>query len=177
VLVERRKFIQECDYRILELHDRAMHLQSRLAECNVQLAAAAAAPAAVPAAAAQAPAPRDTAYSALPGYGTTVRIDKAGTGPAVAEGDTVTVHATGVIGQSGSKFWSTHDPGQAPFTYRAGVGGVITGWDQGCLGMQVGETRSLRIPAAEGYGSRGFPAWGIPPGATLEFTLECLSIA
>jgi U3 small nucleolar RNA-associated protein 21 len=76
----------------------------------------------------------------------------------------------------------------------AGVGGVIHGWDMGCLGMTVGEERMLEIPAhegestarcsaaqltaryAEGYGEQGFPAWGIPPGGTLLFTLECLSI-
>lgn len=53
---------------------------------------------------------------------------------------------------------------------------MITGWDQGCLGMSVGEERQLVIPAKEGYGAAGFPAWGIPPGGTLVFTLECLSI-
>ena len=40
----------------------------------------------------------------------------------------------------------------------------------------AGEERELIIPAAEGYGSKGFPAWGIPPGGTLNFTLEVLSI-
>ena len=63
------------------------------------------------------------------------------------------------------KFWSTKDAGQKPFTYQAGVGGVIKGWDQGCLGMQIGEVRKLRIPADEGYGAGGFPAWGIPRAA------------
>ena len=29
--------------------------------------------------------------------------------------------------------------------------------------------RKLRIPAHEGYGARGFPAWGIPADATLLF--------
>ena len=52
----------------------------------------------------------------------------------------------------------------SPCIHQAGVGGVITGWDQGCLGMKLGEARELLIPAAEGYGSGGFPAWGIPPG-------------
>ena len=33
---------------------------------------------------------------------------------------------------------------------KAGVGGVIKGWDQGCLGMKLGEVRELLIPAAEG---------------------------
>ena len=30
---------------------------------------------------------------------------------------------------------------------------------------------------AEGYGSRGFPAWGIPPNGGLQFEIEVLSIA
>ena len=67
-------------------------------------------------------------------------------------------------------------PWSQPFTYQAGVGGVIKGWDQGCLGMQIGEVRKLRIPADEGYGAGGFPAWGIPPGGTLLFEIEILKI-
>ena len=39
------------------------------------------------------------------------------------------------------------------------MGKVIPGWDQGCLGMQLGEVRELCIPADEGYGQGGFPAW------------------
>jgi len=42
--------------------------------------------------------------------------------------------------------------------------------------MRLGEERMLTIPAMEGYGAKGFPAWGIPPGGTLEFTLEVLKI-
>ena len=38
--------------------------------------------------------------------------------------------------------------------------GVIKGWDQGCLGMKIGEQRKLTIPGHEGYGAGGFPAWG-----------------
>ena len=53
---------------------------------------------------------------------------------------------------------------------------MITGWDQGCLGMQLGEVRALEIPADEGYGQGGFPAWGIPPGGTLQFEIEVLEI-
>eukprot|EP00929_Paragymnodinium_shiwhaense_P106454 TRINITY_DN7187_c1_g1_i1.p2 TRINITY_DN7187_c1_g1~~TRINITY_DN7187_c1_g1_i1.p2 ORF type:complete len:185 (+),score=45.34 TRINITY_DN7187_c1_g1_i1:65-619(+) len=94
----------------------------------------------------------------------------------VSKASAVTVHAKGVVRQTGEKFWSTKDPGQQPFSYVAGVGGVIRGWDMGCLGMKVGEQRMLVIPAEEGYGPKGFPAWGIPPGAVLEFTLECLKI-
>ncbi|KAH8051287.1 peptidyl-prolyl cis-trans isomerase [Aureococcus anophagefferens] len=86
--------------------------------------------------------------------GTTFEIKKAGNGgKAIAKGSNAT-----------------------PFSYQAGVGGVIKGWDQGCLGMTVGEVRELVIPADEGYGANGFPAWGIPPGGTLNFTLECLEV-
>lgn len=116
-------------------------------------------------------------WQELPGYKTKYQIKAAGQGGRrVSKRNTVTVHATGVVKESGKKFWSTKDPGQEPFTYEAGVGGVITGWDQGCLGMEIGEVRELLIPAKEGYGESGFPAWGIPPGGTLNFTLECLKI-
>eukprot|EP01061_Rhynchopus_euleeides_P011077 TRINITY_DN20660_c1_g1_i1.p2 TRINITY_DN20660_c1_g1~~TRINITY_DN20660_c1_g1_i1.p2 ORF type:complete len:145 (+),score=60.20 TRINITY_DN20660_c1_g1_i1:55-489(+) len=115
----------------------------------------------------------------LPGYSTTYRVVTAGNEGAakVKKGDKVTVHATGIVQETGKKFWSTKDKGQQPFTYSAGVGGVITGWDQGCLGMSLGEVRQLIIPAKEGYGEKGFPSWGIPAGGTLNFEIEILKIA
>ena len=115
-------------------------------------------------------------HSPRSAQGTTFEIKAEGSGTEITAGCTATVHATGVVLQTGKKFWSTKDPGQEPFTYQAGVGGVIKGWDQGCLGMKVGEARELIIPAHEGYGAAGFPAWGIPPGGTLNFTLECLKV-
>merc|ERR1712048_939169 len=95
-----------------------------------------------------------TMAEAIPGYKTTKEILKAGSdGASVTKGCTATVHATGVVKETGKKFWSTKDPGQKPFSYQAGVGKVITGWDQGCLGMTVEGERELIIPANEGYGS------------------------
>ena len=73
--------------------------------------------------------------------GTVCNILKEGSGAAVAKGATVTVHATGVVKETGKKFWSTKDPGQQPFSYQAGVGQVIKGWDQGLLGMKLGARR------------------------------------
>lgn len=116
------------------------------------------------------------AMQSIPGVATTMEILKPGSGPTVSKGDTVTVHATGTVVETDKKFWSTKDAGQQPFKYQAGVGGVITGWDQGCLGMALGEVRNLKIPAHEGYGQNGFPAWGIPPGGTLYFEIEVLKI-
>ena len=63
--------------------------------------------------------------------GTVYNIIKEGTGEGVKAGKTVTVHATGVIKETGKKFWSTKDPGQQPFTYQAGVGQVRTRGDEG----------------------------------------------
>lgn len=108
--------------------------------------------------------------------GTVYNVLKQGAGKEVVKGAMVKVHATGVVKETGKKFWSTKDPGQSPFTYQAGVGKVIKGWDQGLLGMKIGEERQVIIPAHEGYGENGFPAWGIPPGGTLDFTLEVLEI-
>eukprot|EP01063_Lacrimia_lanifica_P041170 TRINITY_DN953_c0_g1_i1.p2 TRINITY_DN953_c0_g1~~TRINITY_DN953_c0_g1_i1.p2 ORF type:complete len:117 (+),score=49.30 TRINITY_DN953_c0_g1_i1:60-410(+) len=112
----------------------------------------------------------------IQGLQTQYRVVRAGAGRAVQKGNTVTVHATGTVKETQKKFWSTKDPGQQPFQYQAGVGGVIKGWDQGCLGMQENEVRQIVIPAAEGYGAGGFPAWGIPAGATLDFEIEILKI-
>ena len=113
---------------------------------------------------------------ALQGFRTQYEITTTGNGPVVERQDTVTVHATGVVKETGKQFWCTKDAGQQPFTYQAGVGKVIKGWDQGCLGAKVGETRKLDIPADEGYGAGGFPAWGIPPNGGLLFTIEILKI-
>jgi FKBP-type peptidyl-prolyl cis-trans isomerase len=42
--------------------------------------------------------------------------------------------------------------------------------------MKLGEIRKLEIPATEGYGPGGFPAWKIPPMATLIFEIEILAV-
>jgi len=108
--------------------------------------------------------------------GTVFNILKAGVGEEVGKNSLVSVHATGVVRSTGKKFWSTKDPGRTPFSYTAGVGEVIKGWDRGLLGAKLGEHRQVIIPGHEGYGKQGFPAWGIPPNGELEFTLEILSI-
>eukprot|EP01108_Squamamoeba_japonica_P008784 TRINITY_DN78_c0_g1_i1.p2 TRINITY_DN78_c0_g1~~TRINITY_DN78_c0_g1_i1.p2 ORF type:complete len:114 (-),score=25.57 TRINITY_DN78_c0_g1_i1:39-380(-) len=108
----------------------------------------------------------------------TKAILSAGNGAAVQKSNTVTVHALGqqLIDGKKVKFWDTHDAGQKPFTYQAGLGKVIRGWDDGVLGMQVGEKAEITIPGEFGYGARGFPAWKILPNSTLVFEIEVLSI-
>merc|ERR1712061_201174 len=75
-------------------------------------------------------------YSAIAGVKTTYRIVKEGTGSAVVQnGDHVKVHATGIVSQTGKKFWSTKDTND-PFSYTAGQG-VIKGWAAGGDGMKL----------------------------------------
>ena len=102
---------------------------------------------------------------------------RAGEGAAAQAGQTVRVHYTGWLfqdGAKGSQFDSSRDRGM-PFDFALGAGMVIKGWDEGVQGMQIGGQRTLIIPPALGYGSRG--AGGvIPPNATLQFDVELLEI-
>ncbi|XP_057763623.1 peptidyl-prolyl cis-trans isomerase FKBP12-like [Salvia miltiorrhiza] len=103
---------------------------------------------------------------------------KPGGGPKPLPGQNVTVHCTG-FGKNRDltkKFWSTKDPGQKPFTFQIGRGQVIKGWDEGVLGMQVGEVARLKCSPDYAYGSSGFISWGIQPNSDLVFDVELLSV-
>lgn len=106
--------------------------------------------------------------------GLEIKKTQEGTGERVVKnGDTIAVHYTGKL-TDGTKFDSSVDRG-TPFEFQIGQGMVIAGWEQGLLGMKVGEKRTLTIPSDLGYGSRGAGAV-IPPNATLIFDVELISI-
>ncbi|CAI9288316.1 FK506-binding protein 2 [Lactuca sativa] len=89
------------------------------------------------------------------------------------KGDKIKVHYRGKL-TDGSVFDSSFERG-TPFDFELGSGQVIKGWDQGLLGMCVGEKRKLKIPAKMGYGDRGSPP-KIPGGATLIFDTELIAV-
>lgn len=92
---------------------------------------------------------------------------------AVQNGDTVIVHYTGTF-EDGKKFDSSMDRGQ-PFSFVAGGGMVIRGWDEGLIGMKIGEKAKFTLPGDFAYGPQGIPGV-IPPNATLIFEIELLDI-
>jgi len=92
----------------------------------------------------------------------------------VAQNDVISVHYVGTL-TDGTKFDSSIDRGE-PFTFTVGIGQVIQGWDQGTLGMKVGEKRKLTIPSELAYGEQGSGSV-IPPNATLIFEVELVSFA
>jgi FKBP-type peptidyl-prolyl cis-trans isomerase len=96
---------------------------------------------------------------------------------AVAEvGHFAAVHYTGWLYDAeadkfrGQKFDSSVDRG-AYFNFTLGEGRVIKGWDEGVVGMRIGEVRELTLAPEMGYGERGAGAQ-IPPNSTLVFVVE-----
>ena len=112
--------------------------------------------------------------------GLTMRKLKNGYGRAAVAGDFASVHYTGWLYDEnapdgrGNKFDSSVDRGQQ-FQFQLGAGRVIRGWDEGVVGMLIGEKRELKIAPELGYGNRGAGS-AIPPGATLLFEVELLGL-
>ena len=95
-----------------------------------------------------------------------------GSGSKAELGMRVQVHYTGKL-DDGTVFDSSVPRGE-PFVFTLGQRQVIQGWEEGILGMLVGETRILTIPPALAYGSSGAGDI-IPPNATLFFDVQLLA--
>ncbi len=64
-------------------------------------------------------------------------------------GDSVKVHYTGTF-ENGTVFDSS--AGREPLRFTVGAGEMIRGFDEGVVGMQVGEEKTLHVPADRAYG-------------------------
>jgi FKBP-type peptidyl-prolyl cis-trans isomerase 2 len=67
----------------------------------------------------------------------------------VKNGDTVKVHYQGKL-TDGTTFDSSE--GRQPLEFEVGSGSVIPGFDNGVIGMSVGDKKTINIPAEEAYG-------------------------
>jgi peptidylprolyl isomerase len=65
------------------------------------------------------------------------------------EGDTVRIHYTGTL-DDGTEFDSSS--GRDPIEFTLGSKSVIAGFENGVMGMQVGDQKKIHIPADEAYG-------------------------
>jgi uncharacterized damage-inducible protein DinB len=96
-----------------------------------------------------------------------------GSGAPAAPGKKYVVHYTGWLAD-GKKFDSSLDRNQ-PLDFVQGRRQVITGWDIGFEGMNVGGKRRLFIPPQLAYAEKG-AGTAIPPNAELIFDVELLDV-
>ncbi len=93
----------------------------------------------------------------------------------VKTGDTVRIHYTGTLAD-GSQFDSS--AGRDPLEFQVGSGQIIPGLDKALPGMEVGEKKSVEVPAEEAYGEanpaarQSVPRAGIPAEIPLEVGLQ-----
>ena len=96
-----------------------------------------------------------------------------GTGNITQLGYLLTVNYAGWL-TTGPKFDSSIDR-RTPYQFILGAGRVISGWEEGVMGMRGGGHRQLIIPPAMAYGQTG-SGGVIPPDATLIFEIELISV-
>lgn len=103
---------------------------------------------------------------------------KVGKGTTADNGMEVKVHYTLWLdsnGEKGRQIDSSREPEPKPFPFTVGMKGLISGWNEGMLGMKPGGLRKLYIPSALGYGVAGRPSI-IPANSDLIFEIELLEI-
>jgi peptidylprolyl isomerase len=98
-----------------------------------------------------------------------------GEGDAAAAGDQLMVNYAGVT-PDGNQFDSSFQEGRDPLPVQLGQGGVIPGWDQGLVGVKIGERVRLVIGSENAYGAQGNSGAGIPPNSPLAFVVDVVDI-
>jgi len=101
------------------------------------------------------------------------RIVKKGTGAPAEPGKKITLHGIGSF-PNGTVFWNSREDGE-PFAFVLGKDRVIKGYSEGVALMRVGDRFIFTMKPELAYGDRG-KGRDIPPGATLIFDYEILSV-
>lgn len=98
-----------------------------------------------------------------------------GDGPAVKEGDTITVDYIGTKwGGEDEPFDNSFERGE-PAEFQLTRGGLIDGWLKGLEGVAVGSRLLLVIPPELGYGEQGNPQIDVTGKDTLVFLIDVLA--
>lgn len=102
------------------------------------------------------------------GKGTFVLVKEPGEGPALNQGDTITVKYTGRFLETDSVFQSN------TYTFPVGEFAVIQGWDEGLMVFKKGGKGTLYIPGFLAYGRDARPPF--KPFDPLKFDVEMIDI-
>lgn len=110
---------------------------------------------------------------------TIVEVGVTENAEAARVGDVVYLHYTGKL-EDGTVFDTSLKPranekDAHPISFTLGTGAVLKGWDEGVVGMKVGQKRQLLVPAALAYGAKGNPPV-VPPNANLVFEVELVGL-
>lgn len=98
-----------------------------------------------------------------------------GTGPAVVDGQTLTMAYTGWLFDPDAADNKGAIFDQAPeLSFSLGSASVIDGWNRGIRGMRLGGRRRIVIPPELGFGSVAQP--NVPASSTLIFEVELLRV-
>jgi peptidylprolyl isomerase len=68
----------------------------------------------------------------------------------VEKGNSIKVHYVGTL-EDGTEFDNSYKRGE-PIEFVVGSGNIIKGFDEGVVGMSVGEKKMVSVPPSEGYG-------------------------
>jgi len=128
--------------------------------------------------------PSDKSKPYKPDYsGITVRrvltrtMKKSTNTESASSGSQVTVNYGGWIydpKQGGNKGYKFAGSDSTPYSFTLGKGEVIKGWDQGMMGMKVGEKKQFIIPTELAYGNTG--ADEVPPGSHVLLEVELIEV-
>jgi len=102
-----------------------------------------------------------------------ISVLQEGAGRPAEKEDTVVVHYTGTL-SDGTPFDSSLER-EEPFSFVLGAENIIDGWNQGLLGMRIGEKREIVLGPKLAYGEEGSGI--IPANATLIFQVELLELS
>ncbi|GIX83127.1 FK506-binding protein 4 [Caerostris darwini] len=98
---------------------------------------------------------------------------RIGNGPVAKRGRLVHVSYTGKL--ENNTVFDSVKPGERPFSFKLGVGQVVTGWDLAIEGMKVGGKRKFKVPPHLGY--KNARVGDIPPNSTLYFEVELKAVS